>query len=284
MTLDDELRQLMQELTDEEAADLLSAVSAPVDPDAEARIRRSVLEKRLSAAEPPVIRHRFRILAAAAAVVCPIVLSVAAVYLFSKKPQTPPVLPEDPAVTANDTVQTDASRSETAPPDGTVYTTAVTAQTTVEIIARSESLSDLTASGSTAATSVDPGSAAFLHTTSQTVSQTVSETVSQTTVSRTKTTSATPTVSQSTESAVRTSGSTVTTTVKTSLTRQSSLTTTTTAAAGKGGDQREEGNGGPHSEKGGGKDEGDGPGGVVAPEETTTTTTTTAPSDPWHRH
>lgn len=284
MTLDEELRHLMQELTDEETAELLSAVSAPVDPEAEARIRRSVLSKQLSAsAEKPVIRHRFRLLATAAAIVCPVVLSVAAVYLFSKKPQTPPVLPDESAVTAGIPGTTDVRRSESTTPDGTAIASTVTAQTTQTVSVSSEdgSVTDYKVpAGSTDTGSADPGSAASVQTTSQ--SQSVSQTTVSTTVSQRQTTTSAP---ASTESAYSTAPTTFT--VPSLITSVSRTTTVSTTApngtedkglsGGKGGENScdppdaggVEGTNAPTRDDQGGC-------GPELPDETTTTTTTTA--------
>lgn len=269
MTLDEELRLLMQELTDDETAELLSALSAPVDPEAEARIRRSVLEKRISSPEEPVpvIRHHFRLVAAAAAIICPIVLTVAAVHIFSKKQPIEPVLPNETVVTEdNAPVQTGISGSESATPGGTVTASAVTAQTTAADTARSESSATTADSGikteGASGSSADTGQSASVQSTTQTASSQSSGT--RTTASGVSTTAERPRVSSEQES------------VATSVTHATSgsgqfLTRTTTAVSTTS------------AEKGGmvGAGEGDNRGsgdqpveGADDPEETTTTTTT----------
>ena len=295
MTLDEELRQLMQELTDEEAAELLSAVSAPIDPDAEARIRRSVLGKRMSVSGQPVIRRRFRLLATAAAVVCPVILSVAAVYILSRRQQIPPVLPDDPALTAEtQAVQTDVTRSESLSPDGTDAVSVVTAQTTVTVSVSTESVMTVTGDGTGGAADTD------LPASSQTGSQSDMKNAFQTTASTRQTTTTTniPVISSeppaSTAKTSASSVSSVTTTASQPV--RSSLTTSTAPAGpepdgGSGGEKGGEGitNGG-GGEEGGGEEGGEdvGGGGIVIPtpgglEDETTTTTTTTTTTPWSR-
>lgn len=279
MTLDDELRQLMQELTDEEAAELLSAVSAPIDPDAEARIRRSVLGKRMSVSGQPVIRRRFRLLATAAAVVCPVILSVAAVYLLSRRQQIPPVLPNDPALTAETpAVQTDVTRSESLSPDGTDVVSVVTAQTTVTVSVSTESVIVVTKDrdGTAGTDLADTDLPASSQTDAKHGFQRTAGTRQTTTTADIPVISSEPPAS--TTKTTASSVSSVTTTASAPV--RSSLTTSTAPA----GPERDGGEKGGEGITNGGEDEGSedvGSGGIVIPtpggveDETTTTTTTT---------
>ena len=159
MQIDQELQGLMAGLSDAEAAELLHTLSAPVDPDAEARIRARVSamaaedvalhdlcdagarsRARAADTEPPEqvtvpkIR-RLRIFYSAAAACLILCISAVAVFLLKNRPDLPVVLPDSQTVTETLTssqgtdasgpeltTDTDAAKGTGAPASGSMQT------------------------------------------------------------------------------------------------------------------------------------------------------------------